>query len=85
MCLLQVHRSPSLSWRQSSPLQPSTESEDAWSIHHTPRGTASDDATSWDFREAPGARLEAPIARLESLDELDQGQVRSTETGDFRN
>ncbi|XP_033606226.1 potassium voltage-gated channel subfamily H member 2 isoform X3 [Cryptotermes secundus] len=77
--LTQVHHSPSLSWRQSSPLQPSTrggdtESDDAWSMHHTPRGTGSDDATSWEFREAPGARLEAPIARLESLDELDQGQ-----------
>ncbi|XP_069699046.1 voltage-gated inwardly rectifying potassium channel KCNH6 isoform X3 [Periplaneta americana] len=76
--LTQVHHSPSLSWRQSSPLQPSTrgdtESEDAWSMHQTPRGTGSDDASSWEFREAPGTRLEAPIARLESLDELDQGQ-----------
>ncbi|XP_021940742.1 potassium voltage-gated channel subfamily H member 2 isoform X3 [Zootermopsis nevadensis] len=76
--LTQVHHSPSLSWRQSSLLQPSTqadtESEDVWSMHHTPRGTGSDDATSWEFREVPGARLEAPIARLESLDELDQGQ-----------
>jgi hypothetical protein len=44
-------------------------------MHHTPRGAGSDDAASWEFREAPGARLEAPIARLESLDELDQGQV----------
>lgn len=76
--LTQVHHSPSLSWRQSSPLQPSVhgemESEDAWSIHQTPRRTGSDDATSWEFREVPSARLEAPIARLESLDELDQGQ-----------
>jgi hypothetical protein len=54
------------------------ESEDAWSIHQMPRGTGSDDATSWEFREVPGAQLEAPIARLESLDELDQGQVCST-------
>ena len=72
----QVHHSPSLSWRQSSPLQPSTrgdtESEDAWSA---PRGAGSDDAGSWEFKEAPGTRLEAPIARLESLDELDQGPV----------
>ncbi|PSN28997.1 hypothetical protein C0J52_27313 [Blattella germanica] len=73
--LTQVHHSPSLSWRQSSPLQPSstrvdTESEDAWSA---PRGAGSDDAGSWEFKEAPGTRLEAPIARLESLDELDQG------------
>jgi hypothetical protein len=45
-------------------------------MHHTSQGIGSDDATSWEFREAPGARLEAPIARLESLDELDQGQVR---------
>jgi len=51
------------------------ESEDAWSVRQTPRGAGSDDATSWEFREVPSARLEAPIARLESLDELDQGQV----------
>nr|CAD7395949.1 unnamed protein product [Timema cristinae] len=79
--LTQVHQSPSLSWRHSSPIQ--TDSEDVWSMHNHPteqrhdelssRGTTSDDACSWEFRDNLTSKLEAPIARLESLDELDQG------------
>ncbi|KAJ9592458.1 hypothetical protein L9F63_015874, partial [Diploptera punctata] len=75
-CRREASRNPRIShsWRQSSPLQPSTrgdtESEDVWSAQ---RGAGSDDASSWEFKESGGTRLEAPIARLESLDELDQG------------
>ncbi|XP_068082086.1 potassium voltage-gated channel unc-103 [Anabrus simplex] len=64
--LTQVQPASSPSWQHS---RGETESEDAWSVHPDTRCTASDDAGSWEFREAPVA----PIARLESLDELDQG------------